>query len=322
MAHALNILVQPSTRAYTLSRGCGWHRECSSTVAMRKLLWITLAALWGACEQAPTVPQGGPLSIDLTQVTLQPTEDQVFCQYVAPDGEERWLDRFTVDLGAGSHHLIVFRRTDPKQAGSYGPMPCDQLDLPDGIDGMLPGAQSAHSDLTLPDGVAMRLGPEHGLFFQFHFINATQAPLETRVHWAAETVEPAQVKTQAALLFYSQWELKVPPGQSVQSDFCNAPRDLSLLMATGHMHRHGLSFDASAGDQPIFHTDDWDAPGGARFQPPLPLRAGTPLRWSCEYDNDTGAELDFGPSASLNEMCILAGIFYPSDGQTDFGCQK
>src|SRR5579859_794820 len=161
--------------------------------AMRKLLLITLL---GACDQGP--PQGGPLAIDLTSVTLQPGEDQVFCQYVAPDGKERWLDGFTIDLGSGSHHLVVFRRTDDKHQGSYGPMPCDQLDLPDGIDGMLPGAQQPHSELQLPEGVAMRLGAEHGLFFQFHFINATQSPLMTRVNWSAHAIDKSLVKQQAA----------------------------------------------------------------------------------------------------------------------------
>jgi hypothetical protein len=72
----------------------------------------------------------------------------------------------------------------------------------------------------------------------------------------------------------------------------------------------------------IFHTDSWDSPGGARFDGGLAVSAGTPIQWRCEYENDTGAELDFGPSASANEMCILAGLFYPSDGQTDFGCMK
>jgi hypothetical protein len=284
---------------------------------MRKLLLITLLA---ACDQGP--PQGGPLSVDLTSVTLQPADDQVYCQYIAPDGKERWLDRFTVDLGTGSHHLVVFRRGDDKHQGSYGPMACDQLDLPDGIDGMLPGSQQPHSQFQLPDGVAMPLGANEGLFFQFHFINATQAPLHTQVHWEAHTVDKSLVKQQAAMLFYSQWDVKVPPGHSVQADYCNAPRDFSLLLATGHMHKHGLSFDAAAGAQQIFHSDSWSEPGAADFGAGLQVTAGTPIQWRCEYENDTGAELDFGPSASANEMCILAGIFYPSDGQTDFGCMK
>src|SRR2546429_432117 len=235
---------------------------------MRNLLWITFLV---GCDSG--TPQGGPLSIDLTSVTLQPQEDQTFCQYLAPDGKERWLDGFTVELGTGSHHLIVFRRFDPKHEGSYGPTPCKQLDLPEGTDGMLPGSQEPMSSLSLPEGVAMRMSPDHGLFFQFHFINASQAPLQTRVHWSAHTIDKSLVKQQADMLFYSQWELKVPPGHSVQADWCNAPRDLSFWMATGHMHKHGLSFDATAGSQALFHTDSWDDPGGARFDDGLLVKA-------------------------------------------------
>jgi hypothetical protein len=291
-----------------------WHRECSSTALMRNLLWITLLG----CSAPPPPPEGGPLSIQLTSVSLQPNDDKIFCQYIAPDGKERWLDRFTVELGAGSHHLVVFRRSDDKHQGSYGPSECDQLDLPDGIDGMLPGSQQPHSDFTLPEGVAMRLSAQDGLFFQFHFINATQAPLQTKVSWSAQTVEPSHVKQPAAMLFYSQWGLKVPPGTSTQADFCVAPRDFSLLFATGHMHRHGISFDASAGGLPFFHTESWDSPEAASFGAGMAIAKGTQINWSCEYDNETGAELDFGPSASANEMCILAGIFYPGN-DTDFG---
>jgi hypothetical protein len=284
---------------------------------MRNLLWITLLAT-GCDGKSETI--GPPLSIDLAQVTLQPAQDQVFCQYLPPDGHARWIDRFTIDLGTGSHHLVVFRRKDDQHDAAFGPVACDQLDLPDGIDGMLPGSQQPHSELQLPDGVAMRMDADHGLFFQFHFIDASQQPLVTKVHWEAHTIDPSLVKQQAAMLFYSQWNLKVPPGASTQSDSCPAPRDLHLLMATGHMHRHGLSFDARAGEQSIYHTDSWDSPGGIQFDGAgMAIARNTPITWSCDYENDTGAELDFGPSSTMNEMCILAGIFYPSDGETDFG---
>jgi hypothetical protein len=262
---------------------------------------------------------GPPLAVELTQVTLQSSDDKIFCQYIAPDGHERWLDRFTVELGAGSHHLVAFRRKDPKHEGSYGPRECDQLDLPDGIDGMLPGSQQMHSDLQLPDGVAMRMDADHGLFFQFHFIDATPGPIQTKVSWSAHTVAPSHVREEAAMLFYSQWDIKVPQGESTQSDFCNLQSDIHLWMATGHMHRHGLSFDARAGEMPIYHTDTWDSPGGAILD--LALPKGTPITWSCEYQNDTSRELDFGPSATNNEMCIFAGLFYPGH-DTDFGCMK
>jgi hypothetical protein len=289
---------------------------------MRKLLFVTLL-LFG-CESAPSTTAGPSLDIALTSVTLQPSEDQIFCQYFAPDGNARWLDRFTIDLGPGSHHLIVFRLKDDKhQTQSWGPKPCDQLDLPDGIDGMLPGAQEPHSDLQLPDGTAMRLDADHGLYFQFHFINATLNPLQTQVRWQAHSIAPSAVKQQAAMLFYSQWNLVVPPGESTQSDWCKAPNDFSFAMATGHMHRHGTSFDAHVGDQLLYHTDSWDAPDGARFDGGFAVKKNQSITWSCDYENDTGAQLDFGPSSTMNEMCILAGIIYPSpDGETDFGCNQ
>jgi hypothetical protein len=281
---------------------------------------VICVAFLAACNGS--APLGGPLTLSLTPFSVEPKTDQVYCQYLPPDGKDRWIDRFTIDLGPGSHHLIVFRVNDRKHMGAWGPRPCDQFELPDGVEGMLPGAQQAHSELALPDGVAMRLGPEHGVFLQAHFINATQQSLTANATWHADTVEPSRVREQAGMIFYSQWNLDVPPGRSQQSDYCLQPEPRKLLLATGHMHRHGVAFDASAGGTPIYHTDRWDEPGGVALDD-FPVAVNEPITWSCDYQNDTSDDLKFGPSASANEMCIFAALFHPSKtGDTDFGCNK
>src|SRR5207248_4437459 len=102
-----------------------------------------------------------------------------------------------------------------------------------------PGSQQPHSDVTLPAGTAMRLEAYHGLYFQEHFINATQAPMTTRVSYRLGTVDAARVRDAAGMIFYSNFDLFVPPGRSTATETCRAPRDLSLMLATGHMHKRG-----------------------------------------------------------------------------------
>jgi hypothetical protein len=89
------------------------------------------------------------------------------------------------------------------------------------------------------------------------------------------------------------------------------------------MHMHGLTFDATVAQKNIYHTNNWDEPNGSLFPAPgYSVKFGDPISWTCAYDNTTTSTLTFGNSASKNEMCILAGIFYPADsGQTLFYCQ-
>src|SRR5205085_895979 len=110
-------------------------------------------------------------------------------------------------------------------------------------------------------------------------------------------------------MFYSNFDLMVPPGSSTATQTRRAPKDLQLLAATGHMHSRGQDFDALVDEQTVYHTDNWSEPGGVYFAPPRPVRAGAPIRWSCAYDNLTSQTFKFGGSAMANEMCIFVALF-------------
>src|SRR5262249_42677621 len=113
----------------------------------------------------------------------------------------------------------------------------------------------------------------------------------------------------------------IPVGMSSASDKCVVKNDMTLYLTTGHMHRHGVAFDATVAGSPLYHSDTWDDPPAKIYSPGQAVVAGQEIDWTCTYNNDTGAPLHFGNSAATNEMCILGGIFYPSPGSlTDF-CQ-
>src|SRR5580698_9290114 len=77
----------------------------------------------------------------------------------------------------------------------------------------------------------------------------------------------------------------------------------------GHMHSRGTSFEAHATSKangevrPLYSSDTWDEPAQLEFAPPLEMRAGDALGYSCSYDNRTGMALSYGNSAATNEMC-------------------
>lgn len=257
--------------------------------------------------------------LELPRFTLQPGEEKILCAYVPPDGVERYVNRFLTDMTPGSHHLIVYRV--PADGGpARGPEPCSN-GLPIG---MLPGAQEPHTELPLPPGIAYKVGAGEGLYFQMHYINATPAPITAAVNYRMGTIAREAVRELAGELFYSMWNLKVPTGKSTQEQTCKAPHDLNLMLATGHMHKHGLTFDAWVNNQPVYHTSDWDAPKWAAYEHPgFQVKQGDPIRWACAYDNQTGAVLKFGDSADKNEMCIFVGLYWPApNSETQFLCQK
>jgi hypothetical protein len=287
----------------------------------RVILLASLAALLASCGGS-SGPGGGDVDVKLDALTVQPGEDQVYCQYLPADGKSRWLSSFTTDMTPGSHHLIVFRVDESKgRVPEPARRVCDQLELPPGVDGMLPGSQEPHTALVLPDGAAMELGPEHGLFFQFHYYNAGDAPLVANIRWHAGTMPAEDVKVPAGMMFYSNFSLQVPPGKSTASHTCAVPSDRRLLGASGHMHRRGVGFDATLDGVPIYHADSWAEPPLTSFGSGLTAPRGARLTWSCDYENGDGKTYTFGPSATANEMCIFAAIYTPApDSATDFGC--
>jgi len=286
---------------------------------MRSLLF-SLGAL-AACTGAEP-PALDDVVVALDPFTIAPGTDQVFCQYLPADGAEHWLSGFTTDMTPGSHHLLVFRVDESKgMVPAAGRHTCDQLELPPGVDGMLPGSQQPHTDVALPAGIAMRLGPQHGLFFQFHYVNGSDAPLEATITWRATATDPAAVTDTAGMMFYSNFDLQVPPGRSVATQHCTLPYARTLLGATGHMHRRGVAFDAATDDAVLYHASSWTEPPLTAFDPPLELPKGARVTWSCTYENPDATTYVFGPSATDNEMCIFAAIYYPApDSATDFGC--
>jgi hypothetical protein len=298
---------------------------------MRQTVRLALVlALAAGCGHNPAAnpdggsPDGGAngKSYALTPFSLAPGEEKIMCYYVPADGVDRMLSAFTIDMKPGSHHLVVFRIQDDGTMPASGPTPCTQLDIPVGFDGMLPGSQVPHAEYKLPDGVAMRFNGDHGLYFQSHYINTSMTETITSgVTFSFTTMPDAQVQQTAGMIFYSNFKLNLPVGMASASDKCVAKNDMNLFLATGHMHRHGLTFDATVAGTPLYHADTWDDPPAKIYAPVQVITAGQEVDWTCTYNNDTGAPLRFGNSAATNEMCILGGIFYPSPGSlTDF-CQ-
>jgi hypothetical protein len=222
-------------------------------------------------------------------------------------GETVDVDRFEAHMPDGAHHMIVFF----VDGIADGPLEeCSGSEFHPNVF----AAQTPDSVMDMPAGVGVAIPPSSGLRLQIHFINETDNDVTAGVTTRFHVAPPGSIVNHAGQLLFSNEDINVPP--AVPTDVtktCMMPKDVSLLGASAHIHRHAVHFVATAGDRTLYETSGWSDLTPARFDPPIDLREGSPVTFTCSYVNDTTTTLTFGESALTDEMCILGGIYYPVD---------
>ncbi|HEY8042117.1 MAG TPA: hypothetical protein VIF15_20075, partial [Polyangiaceae bacterium] len=189
--------------------------------------------------------------------------------------------------------------------------------------GVLYGGQTPVGNETLPQGIGLRTSASEVLIFQVHYLNASASDLAATVN-ASLTLDsnPADITTQAGLIFFYDPFIDVPPGATAKATMrCPIPSDITLLYGSSHYHARGSNYGAyldTAGSPPsttpFYTSNSWSSPPNQQMQ--LKVAAGTRLRFECDYDNTSGTlEYFQGPSAQTNEMCMFIGLYYPEMGQ-------
>jgi hypothetical protein len=264
---------------------------------------------WGVflllgCGGASVPPQhGDTVTLTMKPFTVGAGQERYVCQdFANPFGGEAAIARFASHLSAGAHHLLVFYKAGARDSA---PADCSGSEFAAGPY----GSQRPDDELVYPDGVAARAAAGDGFRLQAHFLNATAAPLEA--HVSVEMTRGSLGTQPAAVLFFDNLDIAVPPGGATVSKTCTLPWDVNLLQASGHMHRHGTRFFARTPSVTLYDVAATDAPPSG-FDPPLPLLAGTAITFSCTYDNSGATPLTYGESALTNEMCIFSAQFYPA----------
>lgn len=251
----------------------------------------------------------GTYTITLDPFVVAPGEERYACQDFANPfgGDAAAIRQFTSQLTPGSHHLLLFY----KAGAADGPLAdCSGTEFAPGPY----GSQRPDDSITYPDGVAAVVAPGDGFRVQVHYLNATESPLPVAVTLQLHRIDDAAVHDRAAVLFFSNGAIDVPPGATgaVVQKSCTLPFAVNLLQATGHMHQHGRAFTATSGGVTLFSSTAYSDVAPALFDPPLPLAAGSVITFACTYDNDGATPLRFGDSARTDEMCIFSAQFFPA----------
>jgi hypothetical protein len=260
----------------------------------------------------PTTDAAVASAVTLTMDTFSvPAGGELFkCQNFANPfgGQQVDITTYELAMNAGSHHMILFY----SQGATDGPVvDCPQGGLQTGP--FTFGAQSQKVTQTYPEGVGATIPGDMGFMLNAHYVNPGSTAIFAAVKVTMIVAAPGVVTQHAGALQYILTSISIPPtGQPVTvSGSCSQTQDLNLLWTSSHMHQGATNFVATSGGATLFQTDQWSDPPTAVFSPPLLLKAGTDITWSCTYVNDTGSTLTFGESALTNVMCNSGSAFYP-----------
>jgi hypothetical protein len=294
-----------------------------------------LTALTG-CASSPGRASSQPIDASadasLPDVTFSMTGhvdgggESLSCLYVSMPSDRGTIavPRAESHYTPGSHHFLAYRTSYTEATipdGGTAAHPCTDAEQISGITGSYYEAQSPDAQRALPPGVAHLFKPGEVLLLTAHYLNPSNAPLDTHVDFRLHTMPAAEVEHEAGSIFFYNPTIDVPPMSHVTvTRTCPITRDLNLALLWSHMHSRGVGFVATTDDPAasarigaLFETTSWSEPTPRAFPyaPPVTLHAGSTITYSCTYENPSDQEFVQGQSAATNEMCILHGMYWP-----------
>ncbi len=260
------------------------------------------------------------------EVELQPGEDVMHCVFGTYHGPDQGVHGLITYQNAFGHHLVPMGTTaseldypdgtvvDCTQTGSISMTDLEPIVVPNGTQ---VGDEYVDLGMEIPDGMAVKLDEGQRFVMQGHWINTGTEPILAKDVAVFEFIDPAEVDTWAAQLVTNHGEFSLPPQETSSVSFdCTFDADYTFVYMLGHMHEWGrsLKVEEVSGDtvRTVYEVPAWDpvyrdqAPVTNFTSEPYSLAAGTTLRTTCEWFNDTDEPLEFP-----HEMCVSVSLVYP-----------
>ncbi|APR76576.1 Hypothetical protein A7982_01923 [Minicystis rosea] len=296
-----------------------------------RILLAAVCATAGACGGPETgsprdAGAAGPLTAETGAIRLAAGQESTVCRtFRLGNDTPLLLRRITAELGTGSHHLILYRSADTQESPT--PTACTPFG------GILGGgqvpimiAQSAHAELSWPEGVALRIEAHQMVKLEVHFLNTSASDLEAHAEAELEGVPEEQGKELAKsdISFWGTTKINIPPNGTQDTGvlFQSGIAGTKAFATTTHQHRLGTRFEvwyaaSDAADpsdtEPLAETTSWADPPLYQLDPELAFDGQNGLKYRCEWKNPTSTTVTFGESA-LQEMCFFWVYYYPSRG--------
>jgi hypothetical protein len=294
------------------------------------VLLIPASLLFAACaSDSGTTSDTDTLAFTITSndVTIMPGEETTKCFYfTTPNTDNIHVHKWVSDMSPGSHHMIYFSSLGGNQPADGTVDDCEGAGQP------LPvyGAQTPHNEADFPlDDVGVQLAqvitPNAKGYFQMHYVNAGDVPLQAHVQLSAYALPLEQTFTRTDLFGTYNADINIPPHATnfKVSATCDVTEGAKFWSMSTHAHKQAVTTEVRDGSQMLFHSSDWEHPGATEWSAPEFFEFKGQITWECTYDNigsNANNTITDGQSARTNEMCMATGYYFPAAGPR--GCVK
>ena len=302
---------------------------------MRKTIGLGFLLAFAACSSTKSTTEV-PGNVHFTMNVDVAAGAELFrCQFVTMPAGMSYVVAAAHHYTPGSHHMLLFR-TDLSTIPAGGDQIQDCYEGQGGtimshVRGVVYGSQVPDGSFEMPSGVAFQMASQEVLLFQVHYLNATPNDIMAKVDVGLSTItDGSSVPTKAGNLFYYDPFIDVPPQATTAKAGarCTLTSDITLVNIFPHYHSRGYGYEAymdppgaAPSAQPFYTSTDWEHPAAYTGQP-IQIKAGTAIRWNCDYQNPGTNEYFQGPSAADNEMCMFTGLYYPAVDQNFEYCMQ
>jgi hypothetical protein len=293
---------------------------------------LALLCFATACT-SPDDPGGEPpargFQVASPDVTINPGQEVTYCYYFrTPNTETMVIKKWSSAMTPGSHHMIMYATAgDAMPPGTMSTANCGGFGGAN-VPSWTYAAQTPTAELALPtdDGTGRPLGQEIApgtpAYFQMHYLNASDAPIQAHVTLNAEAYEAGVPYTKTAAYVTYNADISIAPHAigDLESMTCGVPANAKFWMMSTHAHQQAVTTTVKDGlpasTAVAFTSTDWEHPGAMMWMaPPFYTFSTNRLTWECTYNN-TGPNAAWtvkaGPSAVDNEMCMATGYYFPA----------
>jgi hypothetical protein len=215
----------------------------------------------------------------------------------------------------GTHHTVL---TIGEPSGPDGIESCSTAT---NADRMIFGSGVGTNELTMPEGVAIRLQAGDQLLLNLHVYNeSTTKPLSGTSGTEVLLVDEARVENEAEVILVGTFGVFIPPHEQPEDTTtiegrCRMNGDVTVFATGPHMHRLGRHMtvvaetadgDVTLMDRPYSFDEQTTESVGE-----VAIPTGNAVRVACTYHNDTGDYVSWGESTD-EEMCFASLFRYPA----------
>jgi hypothetical protein len=274
----------------------------------------------------PGAPENGMQIVIPIMRDIQPGSDNEVCTWTSMIADRdltlRAVQGFQTETG---HHIVVYKTKDHQPPGTRRNCTNDDLTTVRFVAGA--GGEGVYDKNEAPGNLAFTIEKGYQVIVNEHFLNAS-----THVHDAQSAVnlyftEPGKTYIKSGALAIVDTSIILPPGRPSKEIDCEITQEFKAWFSIPHMHAWGtnIKVDHTSGGatKRLFDTD-W-TPGFTFHPPELRVDPATPtmfkvgdrIKVRCEWNNDTGAPLGFGP-----EMCVFFSQTVDDTGLGNWACDN